>query len=123
MTSRSAATGATGAYAAAYEQSLRDPSGFWAEAAEGIDWVHEPRQILDDSTPPLYRWFPDGTLNTCFNALDRHVVDGRADQAALVYDSPVTGTGSGSPTPSCSIRSPVSPGCCATWGWAPATGW
>ncbi len=72
--------------------SLTDPEGFWGEAARLVDWITPPRQVLDDSSPPFYRWFPDGRLNVCFNALDRHVVHGRADQAALVYDSPVTGT-------------------------------
>jgi propionyl-CoA synthetase len=79
-------------YAAAYQRSIDDPRSFWADAAGRIDWVRRPEQVLDDANPPYYRWFPDGTLNTCFNALDRHVVAGRADQAALVYDSPVTGT-------------------------------
>lgn len=72
--------------------SLTDPEGFWGEAARLVDWITPPRQVLDDSSPPFYRWFPDGRLNVCFNALDRHVVHGRADQAALIYDSPVTGT-------------------------------
>ena len=71
---------------------MRDPSGFWAEAARAVSWTREPQRILDDSNPPFYRWFPDGELNTCANALDRHVADGRGDQAALIYDSPVTGT-------------------------------
>lgn len=81
-----------GAYQDTYRQSIEDPAGFWGEAANGIDWVRPPQMILDDSAAPLYRWFPDGRLNTCFNALDRHVIAGRADQAALVYTSPVTGT-------------------------------
>jgi propionyl-CoA synthetase len=72
--------------------SLADPTAFWGEAAGLVDWITRPRQVLDDSNPPFYRWFPDGRLNVCFNALDRHVVHGRADQAALIYDSPVTGT-------------------------------
>ncbi|GGK62350.1 propionyl-CoA synthetase [Ornithinimicrobium pekingense] len=72
--------------------SIADPAGFWGEAAGLVDWITPPRQVLDDSDPPFYRWFPDGRLNVCFNALDRHVVHGRADQTALVYDSPVTGT-------------------------------
>ena len=57
-----------------------------------VTWIREPQRILDDSNPPFYRWFPDGELNTCANALDRHVADGRGDQAALIYDSPVTDT-------------------------------
>ena len=82
----------TGAYFDSYQASLADPSGFWKEAAQGIDWVTPPTQILDDGNPPFYRWFPDGELNVCFNAVDRHVDAGRGDQAAIHYDSPVTGT-------------------------------
>ncbi len=82
----------TGAYAAAHAQSISDPTTFWGEAASAVDWITEPTTVLDDSNPPFYRWFRGGTLNTCFNALDRHVRDGRGEQAALIYDSPVTGT-------------------------------
>ena len=82
----------TGAYAAAYEQSISDPTTFWGNAAKAVEWITEPTTVLDDSNPPFYRWFRGGSLNTCFNALDRHVRDGRGDQAALIYDSPVTGT-------------------------------
>ncbi len=82
----------TGAYSTAYELSISDPDAFWGDAAKAIDWITEPRTVLDDTNPPFYRWFRGGTLNTCFNALDRHVRDGRGDQAALVYDSPVTDT-------------------------------
>jgi propionyl-CoA synthetase len=78
-------------YSAAYQQSLADPNSFWATAATDISWIHKPKVVLDDRNAPLYRWFTDGTLNTCFNALDRHVALGRADQTALIYDSPVTG--------------------------------
>jgi propionyl-CoA synthetase len=80
-----------GRYADAFRRSLTDPEGFWGEAAKGIDWYEEPTVVLDTSNPLFYRWFADGTLNTCFNALDRHVRDGRGGQAALIYDSPVTG--------------------------------
>jgi propionyl-CoA synthetase len=79
-------------YAHEFGRSLSDPAGFWADAAKSIDWYQPPRVVLDDSNPPFYRWFPDGVLNTCFNAVDRHVRDGRGEQAALIYDSPVTGT-------------------------------
>ncbi|GAB3673895.1 AMP-binding protein [Angustibacter aerolatus] len=82
----------TGAWRAAHDRSLRDPEGFWGEAARLVDWVRRPTQVLDRSTSPLPRWFPDARLNTCFNALDRHVIAGRADQPALIHDSPVTGT-------------------------------
>src|SRR5665648_101086 len=81
-----------GNYARAHRSSIEDPEGFWGEAARGIDWITPPRQVLDDSRPPFYRWFQGGQLNTCFNALDRHVIAGRGDQPALHYDSPVTGT-------------------------------
>jgi propionyl-CoA synthetase len=79
-------------YADIYQDSLDDPEGFWKRAAEAIAWDQQPTQVLDDSAAPIYRWFPDGRLNTCFNAVDRHVESGRADQAALIYDSPVTDT-------------------------------
>ncbi|MFV2066436.1 MAG: propionyl-CoA synthetase, partial [Pirellulales bacterium] len=75
-----------------YRRSLDDPDGFWSEAAEGIEWYRHWDQVLDDSNPPFYRWFQGGRLNTCHNALDRHVQNGRADQLALIYDSPVTGS-------------------------------
>jgi propionyl-CoA synthetase len=81
-----------GRYAEAFQQSLADPERFWAAAAGGIDWYRQPTVVLDKSSPPFYRWFAGGTLNTCFNAVDRHVRDGRGDQVALIYDSPVTGT-------------------------------
>ncbi|MDX6327412.1 MAG: propionyl-CoA synthetase, partial [Nocardioidaceae bacterium] len=85
-------SGGTGRYREVFERSLSDPAGFWGEQARLVDWIRRPRQVLDDSRPPFYRWFPDATLNTCYNALDRHVVNGRADQPALIHDSPVTGS-------------------------------
>jgi propionyl-CoA synthetase len=81
-----------GGYRELFEESLTDPGGFWADAARAVTWTKAPAQILDDSHPPFYRWFPDGELNTCANALDRHVEAGRGEQPALIYDSPVTGT-------------------------------
>jgi propionyl-CoA synthetase len=75
-----------------YSRSLKDPEGFWAEAAEAIHWERRWDSVLDASNPPFYRWFRGGVLNTCYNALDLHVDSGRADQAALIYDSPVTDT-------------------------------
>ena len=80
-----------GRYADAFRRSLSDPEGFWGEAAKAIDWYREPGAVLDRSGPPFYRWFTGGSLNTCFNALDRHVRDGRGRQPALVYDRPVAG--------------------------------
>ena len=80
-----------GPYKALYERSLADPEGFWAEAAGDIEWYKKWDKVLDDSNPPFYRWFAGGEVNTCHNALDRHVESGRADQLALIYDSPITG--------------------------------
>ena len=81
----------TNAYDEAYSRSLEDPEGFWADAASGIDWNKTWDKVLDDSNPPFYRWFVGAECNTCYNAVDRHVEAGRADQAAIIYDSPVTG--------------------------------
>jgi len=74
-----------------YNRSLSDPEGFWMEAAEAIHWEKKWDQLLDTSNPPFYRWFVGAECNTCFNAVDRHVEEGRADQLALIYDSPITG--------------------------------
>ncbi len=79
-------------YDAIYTQSLKDPEGFWGEAAEALDWDRSWDRVLDDSNKPFYRWFTGAACNTCYNALDRHVDGGRADQLALIYDSPITGT-------------------------------
>ncbi|MCP3867377.1 MAG: propionyl-CoA synthetase [Gammaproteobacteria bacterium] len=75
-----------------YTRSMEDPDGFWGDAAAEIDWYKPWDKVLDDSNKPFYRWFQGGELNTCYNAVDRHVENGRGDQAALIYDSPVTGT-------------------------------
>ncbi|MBE1237858.1 propionyl-CoA synthetase [Phaeovibrio sulfidiphilus] len=74
-----------------HQSAIEDPEAWWAENARQIDWYTEPSQILDRSNPPFYRWFRGGVLNTCYNALDRHVSGGRADQVALIYDSAMTG--------------------------------
>ena len=74
-----------------FQASVDDPAAFWAQAARAVTWTREPRRILDDDNPPFYRWFPDAELNTCANALDRHIAQ-RADQPALIYDSPITGS-------------------------------
>ena len=73
-----------------YRRSLDEPEAFWADAAKAIDWVEPWERVLDDSRAPFFRWFAGGRMNTCANALDRHVDGGRADQPALIYDSPVT---------------------------------
>ncbi|MDG6257511.1 MAG: propionyl-CoA synthetase [Methanomicrobiaceae archaeon] len=79
-------------YERAYRESLDDPGVFWGRAAEDVCWFRPWDRVLDDSRPPFFRWFAGGRLNTCYNALDRHVAQGYGSQAALVYDSPVTGT-------------------------------
>jgi propionyl-CoA synthetase len=75
-----------------YARSLRDPEGFWGEAAEALHWERRWDRVLDDSRPPFYRWFAGGRINTCYNAVDRHVEAGRGGQAAIIHDSPVTGS-------------------------------
>jgi propionyl-CoA synthetase len=75
-----------------FDRSLRDPDGFWGDAAEDVHWYKRWDKVLDDSNKPFYRWFTGGEVNTCYNALDLHIENGRGDQAALIYDSPVTDT-------------------------------
>jgi propionyl-CoA synthetase len=81
-----------GSYIDAHARSLADPDGFWGEAARAITWSTPPTVVLDASGEPLYRWFSDGRMNTCYNALDRHVEAGHGERPALVHVSPVTGT-------------------------------
>ncbi|MGC6485177.1 MAG: propionyl-CoA synthetase [Candidatus Puniceispirillales bacterium] len=71
--------------------AANDPVAFWAEAAKAVSWEKEPERILNDDNPPFYRWFDGGLTNTCYNALDLHIEEGRGEQNALIYDSPVTG--------------------------------
>src|SRR3546814_4811982 len=74
-----------------YAESIADPAGFWMKAAEAIDWDVAPTRAGDPQDDGMWRWFPDGRLNTCHNALDRHVAAGRGDRVALVHDSAMTG--------------------------------
>jgi len=80
-----------GRYQEAHTQSINDPEGFWGQAAEDVVWIKKWDKVLDDSNKPFYRWFTGGVVNTCYNALDRHVDEGNGDRLALIYDSPVTG--------------------------------
>ena len=73
----------TGRYEEAFSKSINDPEGFWGEAAEAIHWYKKWDKVRDDSNKPFYRWFTGGIVNTCYNALDRHVEGGRAEQTAL----------------------------------------
>jgi len=79
-------------YAEVYQAWQDDPEAFWLEQAKAIDWIERPKKALDDTNAPFYRWFTDSRCNTCWNAVDRHVETGRGDQAAIIYDSPVTDT-------------------------------
>ena len=76
-------------YHQVYGNWQKDPTAFWGEAARAIDWIEAPREIFDPAQGPYGRWFPDAICNTCYNLLDRHVANGRADQDAIIYDSPV----------------------------------
>ncbi len=80
-----------GKYDAMYRRSIADAEGFWGEAAESLVWDKKWDQVLDASNVPFYRWFVGGELNTCYNAVDRHVAEGRGAQKAIIYDSPITG--------------------------------
>lgn len=81
-----------GAYRELHDRSLEQAQAFWAEAAEALHWDRRWDTVLDDSEPPFYRWFAGGQLNSCYNALDRHVEAGRGEQAAVIHDSPLTGS-------------------------------
>jgi propionyl-CoA synthetase len=86
--------GEFGAYQVEYNRSLQDAEGFWKDAANALTWFEEPKTILKqryDNNPYFYDWFSDGTLNVCYNCLDVHVQNGRGDQTALIYDSPLAG--------------------------------
>jgi propionyl-CoA synthetase len=82
----------TSRYHEVYARWQRDPMGFWGEAAREIDWYEAPKTVFDPKAGVYGRWFPDGVVNTCWNAVDRHVMRGRAAQPALVYDSPLAGS-------------------------------
>ena len=74
-----------------YDQSINNPEKFWQEASNDIFWFKKPTKILNKSNPPFYKWFEDGVTNTCYNALDIHIDQGRGKKTALIYDSPITG--------------------------------
>ena len=81
----------TSRYSDVYARWQRDPEGFWAEAAQAIDWIEPPKRIFDPHAGVYGRWFVDGVCNTCWNAVDRHVMSGRGEQVAIIYDSPLAG--------------------------------
>src|SRR6185295_11535708 len=82
----------TSRYHEVYARAMRDPEGFWGEAAQAIDWYEPAKKVFDPAAGVYGRWFAGAVCNTCYNAIDRHVERGRAAQAAIIYDSPVTGT-------------------------------
>ena len=81
----------TSRYHEVYARWQRDPQGFWGEAAQAIDWIEPPKQVFDPDAGVYGRWFAGGVCNTCWNAVDRHVMQGRGEQAAIIYDSPLAG--------------------------------
>ena len=74
-----------------YQKSIKNPEKFWQAASEDIFWFKKPTKILNKSNPPFYKWFEDGVTNTCYNALDIHIDQGKGKKTALIYDSPITG--------------------------------
>ena len=74
-----------------YTSSIKNPEKFWKDVSEDIFWFKKPSKILNKSNPPFYKWFEDGVTNSCYNALDHHIEQGKGDKVALIYDSPITG--------------------------------
>ena len=74
-----------------YYESINNPEKFWSEASNDIFWFKKPTKILNKSNPPFYKWYEDGVTNTCYNALDIHIDQGRGKNTALIYESPITG--------------------------------
>jgi len=77
-------------YQEIYQRSIKDAEGFWSEIANDIFWYKKPTKILNSDNPPFYKWFQDGTTNTCYNAVDLHVKNGKGEKVAIIYDSPIT---------------------------------
>ena len=78
-------------YKEIYENSIKNREKFWQEVSNSIFWYKKPTKILNSDNPPFYKWFEDGVTNTCYNALDLHIEEGRGDKLAIIYDSPITG--------------------------------
>jgi Acyl-coenzyme A synthetases/AMP-(fatty) acid ligases len=79
-------------YKEIYDFSIGKKENFWKEVAENIFWYKKPSKILNSSNPPFYKWYEDGTTNTCYNAIDFHIDNGRGEKLAIIYDSPITGS-------------------------------
>ena len=74
-----------------YQNSINNREEFWKEISNDIFWYKKPTKILNSKNPPFYKWFEDGVTNTCYNALDYHIDNGRGDKLAIIFDSPITG--------------------------------
>ena len=74
-----------------YQESIQNPEEFWKNVSDDVFWFKKPTKILNKSNPPFYKWFEDGITNTCYNALDHHIDQGRGEKLAIIYDSPITG--------------------------------
>ena len=120
---RSARWAAMADYRTEHARSIEDPEGYWGEQAGLVDWIKKPQRVLDDDHPPFYRWFPDATLNTCYNALDRHVVRGHGDRTALIYDSAVADTRRSYTYARLLERTAAFAGALRGFGVGAATGW
>ena len=79
-------------YKEIYENSINNREEFWKDVSESVFWYKKPSKILNSSNPPFYKWFEDGETNTCYNALDHHIDQGRGEKLAIIYDSPITGS-------------------------------
>ena len=77
-------------YQEIYQRSIQDAGGFWSDVAKDVFWYKKPSKILNSDNPPFYKWFQDGTTNTCYNAVDLHVKNGNGKKIAIIYDSPIT---------------------------------
>ena len=80
----------TNSYNKIYQESIQNPEEFWKNVSDDVFWFKKPTKILNKSTPPFYKWFEDGVTNTCYNAIDTHIDQGKGDKIALIYDSPIT---------------------------------
>ena len=78
-------------YKEIYDKSINNREEFWKKISEDVFWYKKPTKILNSSNPPFYKWFEDGITNTCYNALDHHIDQGRGERPAIIYDSPITG--------------------------------
>ena len=75
-----------------YQKSIQNRDAFWSEIADEIFWYKKPKKILNSKNPPFYKWYEDGTTNSCYNAVDLHVENGKGKKLAIIYDSPITNT-------------------------------